>query len=293
MTINMKKFSINLILALAAVSLAGGIAVWTLNQEPAASRAGSPTTRIEAALKSLDGSASIERIRESGIPGLQEVFVRTRTGGDEIVYVSDDGKKLIYGELVDLSSRSSDTRKAVIDRRMELLKAAAAKGSIRYAGPVTKKTAYVFVDPSSEFSQMLHRDLAVLNQAGLTIEYLAFPREGGAGEAFKQLSRIWCASDRGAALEAAMKGQVVRGEECRDVVASHAEVAKRLGVDGTPVFVTDDGRQFPGYPSATRVLEAFGLKPAATGVAAAPAEQKVTHAAPASAWVPAGSAEEG
>lgn len=294
----MKKIARNMGFALGFAAIVGGWAIFALNKSHPAP-VNTAVEVITASLQDLDGTAVVERVRESGIPGLKEVFVRTQSGGDEVVYVSEDGRKLLYGEMVDLGTRSSDTRAAVIGRRMDLIKAAAAQGAIRYAGPSVTKTAYVFVDPSSEFSRLLHRDLAQLNEAGLAIEYLAFPREGSAGTGFRQLARIWCADDRSAALDGAMLGRDLVGKECTDTVASHLALGRRLGVDGTPVFVTDDGRQFPGYPSAAKLLETFGMVQPGSSASAAPSPTAVVdraappQAAPPSSWVPAGKAGQG
>lgn len=245
------------VVGLLALCIAGAVGFWRYSATTKV--ATSETNPIEAALKNLDSTSQVERIRDTGIPGLKEVFLRTKTGGDEIVYMTEDGRKMIYGEMVDLKDRSSDTRRAVMERRTEIVRNVANLGTIRYAAPTHKKTVYVFTDPSSEFSQAMHRDMAKLNAAGLTVEYLAFPREGSAGSGYATLSRIWCASNRAAAMEAAMRGQAVDGNACNSLVDRHVEVARRLGVNGTPVLVADDGRQFSGYPGADKVLATLGL----------------------------------
>jgi len=58
---------------------------------------------------------------------------------------------------------------------------------------------------------------------------------------------VWCAADRGAALTAAKQGRRVPSINCTSPVARHYDLGRRVGLTGTPMIVTEDGTQMPGY----------------------------------------------
>ena len=73
---------------------------------PAAATADAATReRVQAALQTLAPGMKVDGIAPSPIPGFVEVAV-----GARILYVSQDGKQLLQGSLVDIASRESLTQ---------------------------------------------------------------------------------------------------------------------------------------------------------------------------------------
>src|SRR5690606_27536651 len=97
------------------------------------------------------------------------------------------------------------------------------------------------------YCRKLHEDMEEYNRLGIAIEYLAFPRMGPASEDFSKMVSVWCAADRRAALTAAKKGRNVPASNCTSPVARHYDIGRRVGLTGTPMIVTADGTQMPGY----------------------------------------------
>ena len=61
----------------------------------------------------------------------------------------------------------------------------------------------VFTDTSCPYCRKLHREVPQLQQAGVTVRYIAFPRSGTRSEAAKTMRSVWCAKDRRKAMDAA------------------------------------------------------------------------------------------
>ena len=61
--------------------------------------------------------------------------------------------------------------------------------------------------------------------------------------------QILCAKDREAAIDLAQSDKPIGAEKCEageKIAARHKAIALELGVDGTPLFITDSGTRIPG-----------------------------------------------
>ena len=94
--------------------------------------------------------------------------------------------------------------------------------------------------------------MAELNDMGVTVRYLAFPRTGLNTETSAKMISTWCAEDRQAMFTAAKRGTDVPPADCDSPVEEQYQLGREVGVTGTPALVFDDGTIVPGYiPAAT------------------------------------------
>src|SRR5699024_4141025 len=100
----------------------------------------------------------------------------------------------------------------------------------------------------------LHQEIDEYNRLGIAIQYLAFPRMGLEGEDYRKMVSVWCAEDPRQAMTDAKAGKRVPARTCDNPVAAHYALGQRVGLTGTPLIVTGDGMQMPGYmpPQALR-----------------------------------------
>ena len=96
--------------------------------------------------------------------------------------------------------------------------------------------------------------VADYNAAGITVEYLFFPRTGPGSESFEQAVAVWCADDRRSALTQAKAGTVLPHANCKNPVASDYALGQRVGVDGTPAIYAENGVQIGGYLAPDEML---------------------------------------
>ena len=55
----------------------------------------------------------------------------------------------------------------------------------------TKEIVYVFTDVNCGYSRMLHQDIGQLNDLGIEVRYLAFPRGGPGTSTYDKMVSIW------------------------------------------------------------------------------------------------------
>ena len=197
---------------------------------------------VEARIRSIAPEVSSIAVAETPIDGLLQVQV-----AGEIVYVTDDGKYLVQGKIVDLDTRSDITEAAKSGMRMEILKQIDTSGQITFApaDPVYELT--VFTDIDCGYCRKLHSQIDSYNDLGIAIHYMAFPRAGIGSESYEKYVSVWCSDDQQKALTSAKAGNDPEPETCDNPVAEQYELGVELGVTGTPSLVTSDGKLFPGY----------------------------------------------
>ncbi|MGI8561312.1 MAG: DsbC family protein [Luteimonas sp.] len=228
---------------------------------------GTPDQRALAAIRSLNDKIQVDRIAAAPIAGFREVVV-----GGQVLYVSDDGRYLLQGSLFDVAAKKDLSQVGLAEVRRDLLKGVPEKDRIIFAPANPKYTVAVFTDVECGYCRKLHQDIAEYNRQGIAIEYLAFPRMGLASEDFKTMEAVWCAADRRKALTDAKNDRPVPVRKCTSPVRQHYDIGQRAGLTGTPMIITEDGVQMPGYmpPDALRAaLDKLAAEGEAAAVAGA------------------------
>lgn len=231
-----------------------------------AAKAGTPDARAREALLSLNPQMQIDYIGPAPMQGFREVIV-----GGQVVLVSDDGKYMVQGTVVDIAAKKELTQSsaALSKYRVDLLASVKAKDRIVFAPPNAKYTVSVFTDIECGYCRKLHSEIAEYNRRGIAIEYMAFPRMGLGSKDHKDMISVWCASDRKQALTDAKNGKPVPQRSCQSTpVDMEFNVGQRLGISGTPAVFAPDGTQLGGYLPPDKMREALD---ALAGEANAPA----------------------
>ena len=228
---------------------------------PAATPAGDAALR--AAIEKAVPGVVIDSIKPSIIPGYREVAI-----GGRIVYVSADGKYLIQGSLMELASRDNLTMVSEGALRRGVLDAVPRERRIIFSPAKPKYRLTVFTDIDCGFCRKMHTQIAEYNKAGISIEYLFFPRAGENSEAWNKAVNVWCAPNRQKALTDAKADRPVPKKTCSNPIAKDYELGKQVGVDGTPAIYGPDGTQLGGYLSPADMLAKLNRQAARSEVAA-------------------------
>ena len=118
----------------------------------------------------------------------------------------------------------------------------------------------MFTDVSCGYCRKLHREIDELNNLGIEVRYLAYPRNGMESEGARQLETAWCSDNRQEALTKLKSGVTVPSISCnRELIAEQFELGGKMGVRGTPAILTSDGRLIPGYQPAASLAKVLGL----------------------------------
>lgn len=205
----------------------------------------SPQARkaIEDTVVQINPQAAISSVQPSPIPGLNEVLVE-----GTVLYISDDGNYLIHGTMLDVANRKNLTELALVKVRKDLLASIRDEDKIIYRPKGKPKfRVVVFTDISCGYCQQFHRNIQGYLDAGIQVDYVAFPRGGPHTPVMAQMERIWCAPDRNKAYDEAIAGNVpTEPATCQSPVRAQYELGDRIGVQGTPAVFTYDGMQHGG-----------------------------------------------
>jgi len=178
----------------------------------------------------------------SPLPGFKTVL--TESG---VIYVTEDGKHMIQGPLYDVSgAQPVNVTNQLLDKKVEAL----ASQMIVYKAAKEQHVITVFTDITCGYCRKLHEQMADYNALGITVRYLAFPREGLHGQVENAMKAIWCAADRNKAFDEAMKGnapQMSAPDSCKIDLDQHYKLGILYGIQGTPAILTDSGMMIPGY----------------------------------------------
>ena len=197
-------------------------------------------------------SVKIDSVKPSEVKGLYEVIV-----GANIFYVSEDGKYLLQGRLVDVATRKDLTEEKLSNTRKQAIEKVGQDNMIVFKPKIKKYTVSVFTDIDCGYCRKLHSEIDQYLAQGITIQYLFFPRTGKDSDSYNKAVSVWCADDRNAALTAAKKDQKVPAKTCDNPVDEHMQLGADFDVKGTPMIVSENGNIYPGYLPAKQLVEAL------------------------------------
>ncbi len=211
--------------------------------EPLQTAPGTAAARVQAALKAVDPKIELESIADAPIPGFQQVIA-----GGQVIYISNDARYLMQGPLYDIGAKQDLSDAAMAKVRLELLKQIPAQDRIVFAPANPKHTVTVFTDIECGYCRKLHAEMAEYNKLGIAVEYTAFPRGGLNSPDYEAMVSVWCSADRRKALTEAKAGSQVQRKTCDNPVAKQYALGQRMGLRGTPMIITAQGRSFAYVP---------------------------------------------
>jgi thiol:disulfide interchange protein DsbC len=204
---------------------------------------------VRSAIAKLAPGAEIESLQPAAMPGMYAASV----GGTE-VYVSADGKFLMNGALWDVNDKKNLTEAARSVRRKDALAQIGPEQRIIFSPENPRHHITVFTDLDCGYCRKLHESVQAYNDAGISVEYLLFPRGGLDSPSYTAAVSVWCADDRRAALTSAKRGQAPEPRICPNPVRDEFLLGQRIGVSSTPTIVTEDGALLLGYIAPAQLL---------------------------------------
>ena len=211
---------------------------------------------LVARLKVLRPELPILRVHSTPVSGL----VALELPGGQVLYGTEDGKHLISGDLYalenDIVNLTEVTKSAY---RKGLLAEMDKETLLAFKPDETKSVINVFTDVDCTYCRRLHADMDKLNELGIEVRYLAYPRAGIGSPAYDKIVSAWCADNPQGALTELKLGRSIPSNSCSNPVADHYDLGRRIGISGTPAILTEDGQLFPGYMPPEQLAAAIGL----------------------------------
>ena len=201
----------------------------------------------------------LESIRNSRMPGVFKVQVKN----GPTVYASADGEYFIAGDLYQITNKGF-VNLAEQERSGERAAAVAKlpRKEMIIFSPETKAKDFVtvFTDIDCGFCRKLHLEVPKLNEMGIEVRYLAYPRAGIGSKSYQKIVTAYCDKNPTKALTDLKQGKVMSLNLCKDnPVAKQFALGQQLGVSGTPAIITSTGELLPGYMPADKLAAAIGM----------------------------------
>ena len=215
---------------------------------------------IRESLERAAPEIQVTGVSPSPVKGVFEVRIQD---DQSRLYVSGDGRHFVAGDLYavlsdGVNNLSEEGRKA---QRRAALGGIRAEDLIAFAPREKAEVVlYVFTDVDCPYCRDLHQDVAILGEYGVEVRYLAFPRSGPGTTTFHKMVSAWCSRNPSIAIAALFEDKEIDSVSCMNPVAAHFELAKSLGVGGTPTLFTEDGTEIPGYSAVEELIAMLGLE---------------------------------
>lgn len=207
--------------------------------------------RLREAINARAPELQIDAISPTPVSGLYQVI-----SGAQIMYLSADGRYLLDGSLIDIEQRENLTETALSVIRRNLLADYDEANMLIYAadGGKAKYSLTVFTDTTCPFCSRFHEELQQLTRHGVRVRYLLYPRAGLDSPAYQQLQSVWCADNPQQAMTHVKAGKPIESSDCSNPIAEHIQIARQLGLQGTPMIVLDNGMVVHGYRPASELI---------------------------------------
>ncbi|TLU66873.1 bifunctional protein-disulfide isomerase/oxidoreductase DsbC [Thalassotalea litorea] len=200
-----------------------------------------------------------DTVTASPMDGLVEVF--TDQG---LFYTSIDGSYLIQGKVYDISGSqiSSLTEETLAKVRVDGMDEF-EQSMIVFPAKKEQYQVTVFTDLTCGYCRKLHQQIDEFNDLGITVRYLAFPRGGIGSQSYEDIRSVWCSNDQQKAMTDAKGGAQVQQKICAQPVAEQYEFGRKIGVNGTPAIMLEDGNMLPGYKTPQQLQQILRSMPTA------------------------------
>ncbi|WP_375751334.1 thioredoxin fold domain-containing protein [Vibrio sp. HN007] len=205
----------------------------------------------EASIKKHFEAVGVEvnSIEKTAMAGVVEV---TTTGG--VVYSDPKGEHFISGTFFsfDENGRPVDVlAEKQAPMNAEMIEKF-ADDMIVYKADDEKYAITVFTDTTCTYCVRLHSQIQGYNDLGITVRYLAYPRQGPEGSVADQMAQIWCSDDPAKSMhevkiERKFTGEVSNLEQCQQKISDQFYLGRDLGITGTPAIFLPDGKLVAGY----------------------------------------------
>lgn len=233
----------------------------------AVSAADSAESMIKSKLAKVNPQFKVTSVQPAAESGLYEVELST----GEVVYSTKDGRYFIAGSLFEtgdgsmtnLTAQKESAKRAVAIKNLKSSDMVVFQAKGKQKGLIN-----VFTDIDCGYCRKLHQEVPKLNELGITVRYLAYPRAGVYADAgkqnltasFKKIKSVWCDEDPTAAMtKAKSTGFIKDNLDCKAPIEEQFMLGQQIGVRGTPAIILENGEMLPGYMPADEIAKRLNI----------------------------------
>jgi len=213
---------------------------------------------IRSTLAKAIPSLKILKVGKSEIEGLY----RVESSNNEVLFTDKDASFFLTGEMYSTSGGHLNNLTEGRREKDRANRISAIKPDQKIVFPAsgeTKARIAVFTDIDCGYCRKLHKEVPKMNQLGIEVSYLAYPRAGIGSGSYDKAVAAWCADDPLKAMTDAKAGKSIPLLTCENPVAEQFQLGQILGVRGTPAIVLESGALIPGYVTADKLAKGLGI----------------------------------
>lgn len=194
--------------------------------------------------------AKIASIKKTPYSGLYEVYM-----DGQLVYADANAQYLFLGDVLDIKNRANLTqaRRSVLNVvPINTLPLNNAMKTIKGKG---ERKLVVFSDVDCPYCRKFEAELAQVDN--VTVYTFMFPIEGLHPKAVQISRQIWCAPDKNKAWDDYIgSGKIPTNDgKCDNPINENIALGAKLGINGTPTIILNNGQRIPGMVPAAKLEE--------------------------------------
>ncbi|MBT8141606.1 MAG: DsbC family protein [Gammaproteobacteria bacterium] len=196
-------------------------------------------------------SVSVDQINESWVKGIYAVDL-----GERYAYVTEDGKHLFVGELINMENGQNHSRIEIGKKRVDAINNIPEENFIIFPAKDKKHTIIVFTDIDCTWCRRFHAEINDYSELGIEVKYLLRPRSGPQSKSWQKADSVFCSKNQQKNLTRAKQGMDVSIKNCKSSkVKDNVDYAETLGFMGTPVILSEGGQHLGGYVKAADLVK--------------------------------------
>jgi protein-disulfide isomerase len=142
--------------------------------------------------------------------------------------------------------------------------------TVAYKAKEEKTSVVVFSDPTCGFCRMLHKDIPKLNDEGVSVYILYYPRSlmaansTAAAKTVDSMRASWCSENPSEALNRLYKGDAINPNLACEApksqgranfpVSEHYLLGRVFDLNATPLIISKNGKKIYGYSNTKKLL---------------------------------------
>ena len=199
-------------------------------------------------LRTLYPATQFNEIRPSQFEGMYEVVM-----GKNVGYTDGEGRYFLFGHVFDMQTRQDLTQQRIDELNKVNFSELPLKDAIKEVRGKGQRKLVVFSDPDCPYCKKLEQELPQLDN--VTIYTFPLPLEGLHPDAPRKAKSIWCSAKRQSAWHDYLVSnkQPTANTDCANPIDRNIQLGQKLGINGTPTLMAEDGRVMPGSASADQI----------------------------------------
>lgn len=205
-------------------------------------------SKLRQALAKSMPNVKTDKISTTPIDGLFEVIV-----GPQVIYMSADARYMIEGDLFDFKTKRNVSEEAKSGIRLAAINKLGVDNMLIYKPEKVKNTITVVTDIDCPYCRRLHNEIPDYMKNDVEVRYIFMPLKGPSD--MKKTVSVWCSDNQQTALDMAKSGIEVDEKTCKNPIQKHLQLAREIGIRGTPAIILESGELLPGYVPVDKIVQ--------------------------------------